>query len=478
VPASWEELLAALPSKDERSTRVDEARLRKLFEGLSYRALPTGRLQRFALLNSLHARIATAYLFHWLRGWFHDASENERHLVETHSRNALRVLRSMSYLRGAVMKVGQTLAHLPNIVPQQFIQMLERLHFDAPPMHWSLLKEMVLNDLGDPRKVFASFETQAFAAASLGQVHRARLKSGERVAVKIQYPGIGRTIRSDIQNFLMCLRPACFNRDWQNIQEQFEDLRLRLERETDYENEASFLVKARSLFRPEDGIVVPRVFHEYCTPRVLTMEWLPGVHLDQFLATNPSQQLRNEFAKKILRASNRMTYTGRLLYPDMHPGNFLFMDNGQLGIIDFGFMLEIDDELWDVFRKMDRSIMAGRRDERIAAVKQWSSIGDDPVDEQRISLSEQFADWSWRCRYLEQEFDFSDEVDFRRGINLFIDIIRNHCTSTRPATHAITRQQFGFRSLLFRLQAKLAAHLIAEQEIKATGWDRREYVKA
>src|SRR6185503_4184033 len=143
-----------------------------------------------------------------------NADENKRLLAETHWRTAVRVLDSMSYLRGAVMKVGQTLANFPDIVPREFVQTLEQLHFQAPPMHWSLLREMVHNELGDdPENLFASFDKRAFAAASLGQVHRARLKTGEEVAVKIQYPGIARTVREDFRNLVPFLLPARLSKD-------------------------------------------------------------------------------------------------------------------------------------------------------------------------------------------------------------------------------------------------------------------------
>src|SRR5207302_6352983 len=230
-------------------------------------------------------KIGAAYLFHWLRGWFRNAADNQRLLAEAHWRTAVRLLDSMTYLRGAVMKVGQTLANFPDIAPREFVQTLERLHFDAPPMHWSLLREMVHNELGDdPENVFAAFEKRAFAAASLGQVHRARLKDGQEVAVKIQYPGIARTIRQDFRNLLLFMLPARLSADWENTREQFDDLRTRLERETDYEREAASLQKVRSLFRDDEGIVIPRVFPQHSTGRVLTMERLEGVHLDQFLA--------------------------------------------------------------------------------------------------------------------------------------------------------------------------------------------------
>jgi predicted unusual protein kinase regulating ubiquinone biosynthesis (AarF/ABC1/UbiB family) len=342
-------------------------------------------------------------------------------------------------------------------------------------MHWSLLREMVFNELGDdPENIFASFETRAFAAASIGQVHGARLKGGQKVAIKIQYPGIARTIREDFRNLLLFMLPARLSADWENTREQFDDLRIRLERETEYEREAATLQRVRSLFGEDEGIVIPRVFPEHSTARVLTMERIEGMHLDQFLQTDPPQELRNEFARKMLRAWYRMLFTGRMLYADFHPGNFIFMDDGRLGVIDFGCMVELDDTLWELFRKMDRPLTTGRREDRIEALKEWSWISNDPADEERVRLTEQFADWSWHSRY-SGEFDFSDTDDFRRGIDVFVEMVRKRYSRARPCTPMMARQQLGWRAMLYRLAAKIDVAPIAEEEVRATGWDRSDY---
>ena len=472
------ELIAALPEAVDESEVQERGPLPSLLEAWSLRPIPVGRFRRLRMLGTLQAKIGAAYLFHWLRGWFKDADENKRLLAETHWRSALRVLDSMSYLRGATMKVGQTLANFPDIVPREFVETLEQLHFAAPPMHWSLLREVVHNELGDDAEnLFASLDQRAFAAASLGQVHRAQLKTGEQVAIKIQYPGIGRTIREDIRNLILFMLPARLSRDWENTKEQFDDLRTRLERETDYVQEAAMLARARALFTEDDGIVVPRVFPEYSTARVLTMERLEGLHIEAFLATNPSQELRNEFARKLLHAWYRLMYAGRLLYADMHPGNFLFMPDGRLGVLDFGCMLELDDTLWELFRKMDRSLTTGLREDRVAAIQEWSWIGNDAADAERLRLSEEYADWSWQSRYCGGEFDFSDEADFRRGVDLFLQMVRKRYSRARPCTPIIARQHFGWRSMLYQLRAKIDVVPIAEAEIRATGWDRSDYVR-
>jgi predicted unusual protein kinase regulating ubiquinone biosynthesis (AarF/ABC1/UbiB family) len=466
------DLVQSLPSDAEIAEPMT---LPNTLAAVSRRSVPVGRWRRLRLLGTLQAKIAAAYLMYWLRGWFQNAEEKQRLLAETHWRTALRLLDSMGYMRGAVMKVGQTLANFPDIVPHQFVETLDRLYFDAPPMHWPLICEMVRNELGDdPENIFASFDKRAFAAASLGQVHRAQLKTGEEVAVKIQYPGIARTIREDFRNFLFFMLPGRLNKDWDYVKNQLEDLRRRLERETDYEAEAATLVKIRPLFRDDEEIVIPRVYPQHSTTRVLTMERLSGVHLREYLARNPSQAERDEFARRIVRAWYRMQYAGRLLYSDFHPGNFLFMDDGRLGVIDFGFVLPLDDELWPVMRDMDRAFTTGQREDLTAAVKEWSgAITDDDAD--FLHHAVEFADWEMQARYSGGPFDFGDEADFRRGIDLINEAVRKRYTKNRPCTPVIMRQHMGWRSILYQLKAKIDIAPIAEEEVKATGWDRSEY---
>jgi predicted unusual protein kinase regulating ubiquinone biosynthesis (AarF/ABC1/UbiB family) len=466
--------MRALPEPEDAAA---PAPLLEALAAVSFSPVPVGRWRRLRLLGTLQAKIGAAYLFYWIRGWFRHAEQRERTLAETHWQTAVRLLDAMSYLRGAVMKVGQTLANFPDIVPRQFVETLEQLHYQAPPMHWALLREMVRNELGDDAEArFLSFDQQAFAAASLGQVHRARLRTGEEVAVKIQYPGIGRAVREDFRNFFLFLLPGRLNKDWQNTKDQSSDLRARLERETNYAEEAAVQEKVRALFHEDDGIVVPRVYPEYSTSRILTMDFLGGIHIDQFLARGPSQEERNDFARKVVRALYRMFYAGRLSYADVHPGNFFFMDDGRLGIIDFGFMVAHSDEEWAILQKVDRAMTTGHREDRMAAHKAWCALTDDRADADQLRLNDEFAEFFWRPRYCGGPFDFGDEADFRRGIDLFTEMFRKRYTRARPSTPAIARMNFGVRSMLYRLKARIDIRPIAEEEVKATGWDRSDYV--
>ncbi|HUG92960.1 MAG TPA: AarF/ABC1/UbiB kinase family protein [Planctomycetaceae bacterium] len=471
------QLLSAVPAEDDAppATPADE-KLRALFARLSLRPVPTGALGRFWRLTGLHAKIGLAYGMHWLRGWFQNAERQERHRLDTHLNAAYRLLETMGYLRGAVMKVGQTLANFPDIVPAEFVDTLERLHFDAPPMHYGLVRELLHDELGgDPEDVFDSFETEAFAAASLGQVHRARLKTGERVAVKVQYPGIARTIRADFRGLTALLTPLRLSREWESVKSRLDFIRRALEVETDYEQEARFQERARALFREDDGIVVPRVYSEFSTRRVLTMEYLEGSHVREFLAGQPPQAARNAYGEKLLRAWYRLFYAGRMNYIDIHPGNLVFMDDGRLGLLDFGCVIEHADEEWELMRIGDRPLTTGRRDERIAFVKQWLGLPPDAPEDESMRLLDEYAESTWRPRFAGGEFDFGDPQEFRRAFDLVLQMMRKRYTRGRPVDAYITRWDFAYRSMLYRLQARIDVRPIAEEEVKATGWDRSDY---
>jgi aarF domain-containing kinase len=196
------ELLAALPDDDPSSLAANpewaQERLRQILADLAQRPAPVGSLHRLWTMSELSVQIALAYLALWTRKWFVGAETSQRQLMETNLRVGLKTFHRLGYLRGAMIKLGQAAGNMPHVLPDQVAETLDRLHFDSPPMHYSLIREVVRNEFGkDPEEMFLNFEKQAFAAASLGQVHRARLKSGEEVAVKIQYPGIARTIDAD-----------------------------------------------------------------------------------------------------------------------------------------------------------------------------------------------------------------------------------------------------------------------------------------
>jgi len=465
------DLMDALPEEleDSRPNAMSPS-LTTLLKELSGRPTPVGRFHRARILGTLQAKIAVAYLAYWVRTSYKGVEEQQRQLNETHLKAALELISTMSYLRGAVLKIGQILATFPHVAPDEFASVLAHLHFEAPPMHFSLLRELVRNELGaDPEDLFDDFETQAFAAASLGQVHRARLKgSGERVAIKIQYPSIGRTIRDDLGNLKSLMQPMRLSGDWDNLKEQFEDVCAMLEQETDYCREAENLRIARSAFSPEDGIVVPRVHDEFSTRRVLTMDYVEGVHLAEFMRTEPSQEALDSYGEKLSVACMRLLYSKSLLYADPQPGNYFFMPDGRLGLVDFGCCRRCDDAELAYLAEMESAIQSNREDLHKAFLHAVAARPDQMIHPDHLRLLERLSDWLWEPVGHEGPFDFSDPAYFKRGVDLFGDILRGRYFRTLPVNIWIDRNFVGLRAMLYHLQARvdLGALLRRETTVK------------
>jgi hypothetical protein len=127
-------------------------------------------------------------------------------------------------------------------------------------------------------------------------------------------------------------------------------------------------------------------------------------------------------------------------------------------------------------RIIDRALTTGRREDRVAANKMWCDMADDEISGDRMQLTDEYADWCWRARYCGGEFDFGDEADFRQGVDLFARMVARRYARAKPCTPLIARSQFGWRSILYRLRAKLDIRAIAEEEVKITGWDRSAYL--
>lgn len=430
------------------------------------RGLPVGRLQRGWILGSLQARIALGYLLVRLRGMLLSGDEKLRLRDEANLQAAVRLLGSMSYLRGGMQKIGQALANYPTLVPDEFVEVLGALHFEAPPMHFSLLREMVRNELGgEPEQVFASFETQALAAASLGQVHRARLKTGEEVAVKIQYPHIASTIRDDFRNLSLLLLPLRLSSDWASLREQLEDVREMLERETDYCAEAQATIQARSHLAGLPEVVVPRVYEELSTARVLTTEFLRGVHLAEFVRRNPAQELRDRHARQLLEGVFRLFDRHGFVWTDAHPGNVLFLDDGRLGLIDFGSCRVLDEDEWRYERLMERAFRGDEGAYRAGLLLGTRAVDGSPGNPEQLRLAREYCEWLWEPLRHSGPFDLGSQDYFPRGMRLLEAIFRSRFTRSLPVNTWINRTFLGVRALCYRLGARVDVSAINEREL-------------
>ncbi len=458
------DLVAQLPSElDEPTTNQDA--LRDLLLKLSHKSVPVGSLNRLWSLGGMQARIVLAYVAYFIRSTYTARDERDRQRNEAHLTAALKLLSGMGYMRGAIMKIGQLLAAYPKVMPDQYADMLGALNFNAPPMHYSLLRELLTNELGgDPQEVFAEFETEAFAAASLGQVHRARLKTGEQVAVKVQYPNIARTIRDDFRNMWAFLTPMRLSGDWENLREQLEELRDVLERETDYVFEAQMLRKARNIFANETSYVVPKVHDDFSTGRVLTVDFLDGLHLDDYLKTNPSQQDRDHFGTLLMHQSFIFYYRGQMLQADPNVGNFLFMPDGRLGLIDFGCARPFTEEEWQFLLDCDE-VVKGPQEDWVPVMERSVACEDlARKNPEYLRMLLDLAEWLWRPLMTEGKFDFAGDEYFPEGIEKYAEFTRRRYIRGIPLQNWLNRTFVGLRAILYRLNARVDVKTMYDAE--------------
>ncbi|MGH8012252.1 MAG: ABC1 kinase family protein [Candidatus Binataceae bacterium] len=304
--------------------------------------LTSGRARRAMKIGGLASQVGSSYLWTSLRRPFLNIDRYEREMLETHLKNARRIVEGSKQLRGAFMKLIQMLSMREDLLPGEAIDILRTTQSDAPPMDYALIAQQIKREFSkSPEQLFTNFETTAFAAASLGQVHRARLKNGEEVAVKVQYPGIDRTVEQDLGNLNLLLRTmqaiaSDLMRQKIDTRTVYAELEERLREELDYVNEARNINEFRRLLAGDDDLLIPRVIPELSSRRVLTMTYLDGYRLVDVFGTATDLKLRAWVARKYYSLVWRQILEFGVLHTDPQPGNYLVTWHPRLGVLDFG----------------------------------------------------------------------------------------------------------------------------------------------
>jgi len=240
-------------------------------------------------------------------------------------------------LKGPLMKVAQFLSTVPDALPAEYAAELAQLQANAPPMGWTFVRRRMSNELGVHwEKRFASFSHEAAAAASLGQVHRAVLHTGEQVACKLQYPDMASTVEADLRQLKIAM--AIFQRmDGAIDQEEiYKELSERLREELDYGREAAQMRLYSLMLANDPTVHVPVPFAEFSTKRLLTMTWLDGRALLRRLDEDPPLEERNKIAEALFRAWYVPLYRYGVIHGDPHLGNYQVCADGSVNLLDFG----------------------------------------------------------------------------------------------------------------------------------------------
>jgi predicted unusual protein kinase regulating ubiquinone biosynthesis (AarF/ABC1/UbiB family) len=427
--------------------------------------IPTGPAGRLVRMGVMGASVLGRNALGGLRKI--GAGEERRRAIDrqTHEANALRIFEAMTHMKGAFMKLGQMLSQQAHSLPEPYVRKLAELQWEAPPMHGTLMRMQFRNEMGkNPEEVFADFEREPFAAASLGQVHAARLPSGEEVAVKVQYPGIDRSIESDFANFKAMLATIRLSGEqYGEVWAAVEEIRGHFHREVDYVQEAATIEEFRRLLRDREDVAIPRPYPELSTRRVLTMERLRGRHLRDYLRGEPSQAERDELGRRLLDLFFRQSFDFALLHADPHPGNYLFMEGGRIGLLDFGCSKRFDRAFIDEHRKLFR-IAIGDLETLERHYRKFHFYDEtDPRKERKREALLRMQRLDIAKYHEDRLFDFGDAAHLREVVASLRELASLGLTTRGFVLYV--RAKVGLYNLLHALGARVNCHKVARKYV-------------
>ncbi len=369
---------------EERADRTDP-----LEPGEQHGRIPKSRIGRSARLGTAIGTQATRYAGTAAANVVRSEERKQERLETRHIETALKMASVLGEMKGAAMKIGQMASFidvdfLPPEYREIYQEQLSKLRTSAPAMPWEKVREVLEQEYEEsPERVFAEIEEEAFAAASIGQVHRARLRDGTRVAVKVQYPGIADALESDVANAGILVRLAKVLAPGLDAKAVASELRERVLEELDYEYEAQ---NQRAFARAYDGhpfIFVPRVHSRLSRRRVLVSDYVEGRGFDEVKKLD--QDERDIFGEIVFRFCFGSIYHLQHFNADTHPGNYILLDDGRVAFLDFGMTKRLTTEQ---IQLEQRAVDAAGRDDPEAlraALHDLGFVSDpDKVDAERL----------------------------------------------------------------------------------------------
>ncbi len=320
---------------------------------------PTSKRSRFTKLASMTAAVAGNYAKGRVKGLFQGSDARAADAQAENARNGARIARTLGELKGAAMKVGQLASTLHDILPGEVLSALTTLQGSAPPMAFEVIRRQIEAELGSPpERLFDWFDPKPFAAASIGQVHRARTDDGREVVCKVQYPGVDSSVDSDIAHLKLALRASgmlSFRK--QAIDSLFAELRDRLHEELDYTNEAENVRLFRRLHAADKHLILPDVVGERSSGRVLTMTYEPGDALGDLEAAGYDQATRNLLGERLVHLMYRQIFELLTVHADPNPANFACRKNGDLVVYDFGCVKRVQPQIGADYKNLMVALM-------------------------------------------------------------------------------------------------------------------------
>jgi len=416
-------------------------------------SIPVTKGQRSAKFVKTGFQIGGNYIKHYSKKLFNPQLSRD----ELNEDNATDIYKSLSELKGSALKIAQMLSMDKNILPKSYINKFSQSQYNAPPLSGPLIVRTFTRSFGKtPDLIYDTFNLTSSNAASIGQVHEAML-DGKKLAVKIQYPGVGDSISSDLK----MVKPFAFRLLGMSEKElaiYIKEVEERLLEETDYELEVKRSIEFSNACAHLENVVFPTYYPQLSCKKIITMDWIEGLHLKEFLNTNPSQQLRNKIGQALWDFYNFQQHELRAVHADPHPGNFLITPDEKLGVIDFGCIKEMPNDFYVPFFSLISADILKDKKKTIEAFRKLEMIQpDDSVHQIEFyynayrEMIELFA-----RPYTSQHFDFS-KPEFFEQLYSYGEKISTmpEFKQARGVKHFIyvNRTNFGLYTILHELKA-------------------------
>jgi predicted unusual protein kinase regulating ubiquinone biosynthesis (AarF/ABC1/UbiB family) len=421
-------------------------------------SIPTSKVARATQFVKTGVKIGGNYLKYNAKK-FIDPTTNKD---ELHQDNAGDIYASLSEMKGSALKVTQMLSMDKGMLPRAYREKFAMSQYSAPPLSGPLVVKTFRKLLGkSPQEIFDTFDMNAANAASIGQVHKAT-KNGKDLAVKVQYPGVAESIGSDLK----MIRPiaiAMFGLNEKDVDRYMGEVREKLLEETDYNLELERSVEISQACSHIEGLFFPKYYPEYSSDKILTMDWLKGLHLNEFLQTNPSQEVRNRIGQILWDFYDYQIHTLRQVHADPHPGNFLMREDGTMGVIDFGCIKVIPDFFYDNYFALINFDTLEDKEKTVDIFKKLEFITSSDNPKEEVFFTVLFTEMIYLLGkpFSVDEFDFADD-DYFESVYQYAEKLQNleelkTSKVARGSQHGlyVNRTYFGLYSILNELRAKV-----------------------
>ncbi|QOG04004.1 AarF/ABC1/UbiB kinase family protein [Flavobacterium sp. MDT1-60] len=420
--------------------------------------IPTSKIERASKLVQTGAKVGVNYIKHYAEKMVNSDLTRDK----LNENNAEDIYDGLKSLKGSALKVAQMLSMDKNFLPQAYVEKFSLSQFSVPPLSAPLVLKTFKTNFGKtPYEIFDEFNANSVNAASIGQVHLAK-KNDKKLAVKIQYPGVANSISSD----LALVKPIAirmFNLQGKDSDKYFKEVEDKLIEETNYLLElkqSQEVVKACSKI---ENIIFPNYYPEFSSEKIITMDWMTGIHLSEFTAKNTDREVGDKIGQALWDFYMYQIHVLRKVHADPHPGNFLVDDQNQLIALDFGCMKQIPNEFYEpYFELINKNVIT---DQTLFNQKlfELEILRPDDSPSEIEYFTDMFHDLLslFTKPFQNETFDFADETFFesiaKLGERFSNDTNLKKMNGNRGSKHFIymNRTFFGLYNLMFDLKAKI-----------------------